>query len=108
MIRATDIAVGYGGSAVSGPLSFSYADGQCIMLRGRNGSGKTTLMKTLAGLMKPVSGFFEAGGEVILVPTRIPKVKGSPSQNSSVPECSPNMVLSGDLARMRKWLSRMP
>ncbi|MBR5397006.1 MAG: ABC transporter ATP-binding protein [Bacteroidales bacterium] len=76
MIRATDIAVGYGGSAVSGPLSFSYADGQCIMLRGRNGSGKTTLMKTLAGLMKPVSGSFEAGGEVILVPTRIPKIKG--------------------------------
>ena len=76
MIRATDIAVGYGGSAVSGPLSFSYADGQCIMLRGRNGSGKTTWMKTLAGLMKPVSGSFEAGGEVILVPTRIPKVKG--------------------------------
>lgn len=76
MIKATDITVGYGGSAVSGPLSFSYADGQCVMLRGRNGSGKTTLMKTLAGLMKPVSGSFEAGGEVILVPTRIPKVKG--------------------------------
>ncbi len=76
MIKATDIAVGYGGAVVSGPLSFSYADGQCVMLRGRNGSGKTTLMKTLAGLMKPVSGSFEAGGEVILVPTRIPKVKG--------------------------------
>ena len=61
---------------VAGPLSFSYADDECVMLRGRNGSGKTTLMKTLAGLLPPVSGSFETGGEAILVPTRIPKVKG--------------------------------
>ena len=102
MIKANDIIVGYvsvrrppasvypgrarsvarrepaspTGASIAGPLSFCYADGQCVMLRGRNGSGKTTLMKTLAGLLPPISGSFEAGGEVILVPTRIPKVKG--------------------------------
>ena len=75
MIKAVDIMVGYG-AAIAGPLSFCYDDGLCVMLRGRNGSGKTTLMKTLAGLLLPISGSFEAGGEVILVPTRIPKVKG--------------------------------
>ncbi len=102
MIKANDIIVGYGsarrppasvypvrarsvarreptppaGALIAGPLSFCYDDGQCVMLRGRNGSGKTTLMKTLAGLLPPISGSFKAGGEVILVPTRIPKVKG--------------------------------
>ena len=75
MIKATDIVVGYT-SPVAGPLSLDLKDGESVMLRGRNGSGKTTLMKTLAGLLPPVSGSFEAGGEVILVPTRIPKVKG--------------------------------
>lgn len=76
MIKARDIVVGYSGAVIAGPLSFSYGDGVCVMLRGRNGSGKTTLMKTLAGLLQPVSGSFEAGGEALLVPTRIPKVKG--------------------------------
>ena len=87
MIKAVDIVVGYQGTtgtAVAGPLSFSFADGECVMLRGRNGSGKTTLMKTLAGLLPSISGSFETGGEAlrqarvdaILVPTRIPKVKG--------------------------------
>ena len=75
MIKAVNIVVGYS-SRVAGPLSFSYPDGGCVMLRGRNGSGKTTLMKTIAGLLKPVSGSFETGGEAVLVPTRIPKVKG--------------------------------
>ncbi|MBP5218922.1 MAG: ABC transporter ATP-binding protein [Bacteroidales bacterium] len=74
MIRASDIVIRYG--VVREPLSFSFADGECVMLKGRNGSGKTTLMKTLAGLLQPLSGTFEAGGEVLLVPTRIPKVKG--------------------------------
>ena len=94
MIKAVDIVVGYPAlrraqgpvaepveaaetsGAVAGPLSFCYNDGVCVMLKGRNGSGKTTLMKTLAGMLKPVSGSFETGGEAILVPTRIPKVKG--------------------------------
>ena len=87
MIKAVDIVVGYQGTTgtpVAGPLSFSFADGECVMLRGRNGSGKTTLMKTLAGLLPPLSGSFETGGEAlcqarvgaILVPTRIPKVRG--------------------------------
>ena len=88
MIKAVDIVVGYQGTTgtpVAGPLSFSFADGECVMLRGRNGSGKTTLMKTLAGLLPPLSGSFETGGEAlrqaqvgaILVPTRIPKVRGA-------------------------------
>ena len=75
MIKATELTVGYN-KPVSGPWSFHFDDGQCIMLRGRNGSGKTTLMKTLAGLLQPISGSFETGGEAVLVPTRIPKVKG--------------------------------
>ena len=75
MIEAERIVAGYG-SPVAGPLDFSYPDGSCIMVTGRNGSGKTTLMKTLAGQIPPLSGSFRSGGPVVMVPTRIPKVKG--------------------------------
>ena len=82
MIKASDIVVGYPVAGlplppgVAGPLSFYFADGECVMLKGRNGSGKTTLMKTLAGALKPLSGAFEAGGEVVMFPSSITKVKG--------------------------------
>lgn len=76
MLKAKELTIGYKGLKIKEPLSFEYPDGQSVMLCGPNGSGKSTLMKTMAGLIPPVSGGFEAGGEVVMIPTRIPKVKG--------------------------------
>lgn len=76
MLKTKELTIGYKGLKIKGPLSFEYPDGQSVMLCGPNGSGKSTLMKTVAGLIPPVSGGFEAGGEVVMIPTRIPKVKG--------------------------------
>lgn len=76
MLKTKELTIGHKGLKIKGPLSFEYPDGQSVMLCGPNGSGKSTLMKTVAGLIPPVSGGFEAGGEVVMIPTRIPKVKG--------------------------------
>ncbi len=76
MLKASELVIGHKGVRVAGPLSFEYPDGQSVMLFGPNGSGKSTLMKTLASLLPPLSGGFSAGGEVVMVPTHIPKIKG--------------------------------
>lgn len=76
MLKADRLVIGRGGSQVAGPLSFEYPDGHSVMLCGPNGSGKSTLLKTLAGLLSPLSGGFSTGGEVAMLPTHIPKVKG--------------------------------
>ena len=76
MLKADRLVIGRGGSQVAGPLSFEYPDGHSVMLCGPNGSGKSTLLKTLAGLLPPISGRFSTGGEVVMLPTHIPKVKG--------------------------------
>lgn len=75
MLDVSNISAGYGDRAVVRGLSFKVAAGECVLLRGSNGCGKTTLLKTMAGVLKPLAGTVSAG-RTVLVPTRIPKVKG--------------------------------
>lgn len=55
-ICCEQLAVGYDGHEVLSDLTFSVNAGNYLCVIGENGSGKTTLMKTLLGLLKPVSG----------------------------------------------------
>ena len=75
-ISCRDLSVGHEGRTVVEKLNFEINEGDYLCIIGENGSGKTTLMKTLAGQVCPISGSFLSGGEVVMVPTRIPKVKG--------------------------------
>lgn len=75
MLDVSNISAGYGDRAAVSGLSFKVAAGECVLLRGANGCGKTTLLKTIAGLQKPLAGTLRTG-RTVLVPTRIPKVKG--------------------------------
>ena len=62
-IEITDLVAGYRGRRVVGPLSLSVEAGEMIAILGPNGSGKTTLLKVLLGLLQPLSGSVEIGGE---------------------------------------------
>ena len=53
--RADDMIAGYDDTAVLGPLQLRLHPGITALL-GRNGSGKTTLMRTLCGIIPPLSG----------------------------------------------------
>ena len=55
-----DLVIGYD-EPLSIPLSITMERGQKIALIGSNGIGKTTLLKSLLGLIKPVSGTVEQG-----------------------------------------------
>lgn len=81
MIHLQNITVGYRSRPVLRDISVTFGDGELVALLGRNGSGKSTLIRTMAGLMKPLSG------KILL--------NGRDAAAMSRPEMSRTVALSG-------------
>ncbi|MCI8284061.1 MAG: ABC-F family ATP-binding cassette domain-containing protein [Firmicutes bacterium] len=60
IFTAKDLVIGYD-EPLSIPINIEMQRGQKIALTGANGIGKTTLLKSLLGLIQPVSGSVEQG-----------------------------------------------
>ena len=60
IVEAKDLVLGYD-SPLTRPVTFNLERGQKIAIRGVNGLGKTTLLKTILGIIPPVSGSVELG-----------------------------------------------
>ncbi|MGK5729409.1 ABC transporter ATP-binding protein [Streptomyces sp. URMC 124] len=60
-VRTEQVVAGYRRRPVTTPLDLALAPGVHVLL-GRNGAGKTTLMRTLAGVLPPLSGRVSVGG----------------------------------------------
>ena len=69
MLQITDLASGYGKLEVLSDVSLAVELGEFVAVLGPNGAGKTTLMETISGLIRPLRGRVDWGGEDI---TRLP------------------------------------
>lgn len=56
LLQARGLAYARNEEPIFGPLDFSLAEGEVVLIEGDNGSGKTTLLKVLSGLLEPTSG----------------------------------------------------
>lgn len=65
MLEVKDIVVRYGRREVIHGMSLTVADGEVVTLVGSNGAGKTTTLKSISGLLRPVSGSIVFDGERI-------------------------------------------
>ena len=63
LIEAHDLVIGYDAPLTS-PLNFKLERGQKVAICGVNGLGKSTLLKTLLGIIPPISGKVEFGENV--------------------------------------------
>lgn len=60
IFKTKDLVIGYD-DPLSSPLNLEMERGQKIVLTGANGIGKTTLLKSILGLIPPISGSVEQG-----------------------------------------------
>jgi branched-chain amino acid transport system ATP-binding protein len=65
VLEVKDIVVRYGRREAIHGLSLSVADGEVVTLVGSNGAGKTTTLKSISGLLRPVTGSIVFDGERI-------------------------------------------
>ena len=97
-ITCKDLAVGYDGRAVASGLNFSIDKGDYLCIVGENGAGKSTLVKTLLGLLKPVSGEIKFGDgltsrDIGYLPQQTPVQKDFPATvwevalSGTLPKC---------------------
>jgi heme exporter protein A len=56
------LAVERGGRVIFKEVNFRARSGDLVWLSGRNGAGKTSLLKTIAGVIKPLSGTLTLSG----------------------------------------------
>ncbi|HSH99182.1 MAG TPA: ATP-binding cassette domain-containing protein, partial [Reyranella sp.] len=59
-LSVTNIVAGYGAVRVLDDVSLSVGEGETVALLGTNGNGKSTLMKSIMGMVRPVSGTITA------------------------------------------------
>ncbi|MHA6794116.1 ABC transporter ATP-binding protein [Pseudonocardia bannensis] len=55
-LEVRDLTVAYGAIQAVRGVSFTVEQGQIVSLIGSNGAGKTTTLRTISGLLRPVSG----------------------------------------------------
>ena len=65
LVSCVDAGLGYENRAIIEHLDFSVHRGEYICVVGENGSGKSTLIRTLLGLLKPVSATADTGTEAL-------------------------------------------
>ena len=56
LITANQLTIGYDREPVAENINFSVCEGDYLCVIGENGAGKSTLIKTILGLLKPLSG----------------------------------------------------
>ena len=64
-LDAASLSAGYGAVPVLEAFALQVRQGELVALLGANGAGKSTAMRALSGLLRPVSGEIQLGGDRI-------------------------------------------
>ena len=103
LINCNDLSIGYGTDIVQSHISFKINQGDYVCVIGENGAGKSTLIKTILGLIKPLSG------EIIISNILQNSIGYLPQQNDAqknFPTTVFEVVLSGNQNNHKLFYSK--
>ncbi len=60
-LTVTDLTIGYGDTTVADDIHLTIERGEHVAILGNNGQGKSTLLKTIAGVIPALSGYYTFG-----------------------------------------------
>lgn len=64
VVRAQDLAIGYGGHRLLEHVDWEVRAGEFWFLLGTNGVGKTTLLRVILGILRPLAGRLEVAADL--------------------------------------------
>ncbi len=97
LLKCENLVIGYDKVAVSSPINFEINEGDYVCIIGENGAGKSTLMKTLLGLINPLSGKIEYGDDLSM--KRIGYLPQQTLVQKDFPASVEEIVMSGTLSK---------
>ena len=101
LIETEDLAVGFDRHVVVDDITLDVRPGGLVVLMGTNGSGKSTILRTLAGLLEPVSGEVRVlGGWPGEQAARVSYLPQHPKSLSTLPLRASDVVRMGRYARL--------
>ncbi|MFS0872634.1 ABC transporter ATP-binding protein [Paenibacillus xylanilyticus] len=88
IFQAEDLVAGYDHKAVIQGISLEIPSNKISVIIGANGCGKSTLLKTMARLIKPISGEVKLDGKPVskIPPKQLARIIGLLPQSPIVPE----------------------
>ena len=66
VLKLVNLEVGYNNKAILPPLNLLIEKNKKVAILGHNGVGKTTILKTIMGLLEPVSGTYKFNNSAII------------------------------------------
>lgn len=65
ILECKDLSIGYGDKSIYSNLDLQFEKGEVVCLLGQNGVGKSTLLKTLSGLIEPLTGEIKVNNQLL-------------------------------------------
>ncbi len=108
VIRAVDVAKGYGDTLLYEALSFDVPPGAIVGIIGPNGAGKTTLFRMIVGQEQPDAGALAVGGTVKLayVDQSRDTLDGAKTVWEEIAEGNDQLVLGDRTVNSRAYAAR--